>query len=157
MWRASLVAQMVKNLPAMQETWVQSLGLEDPLKKEMATHSNILSWWILWMEEPGRLQSMRSQRVRRDWATKHVHTWRERWGIWLFLGETKHHHRNLGVSSYSSLQTDPGHGVVPVWRQPILVVWNSHCFMLVLCRMSERVGYFSKPNMLPKCQITTNV
>ena len=50
-----LVAQMVKHLPAMRETWVQSLGQEDPLEKEMATHSSILAWKIPWMEEPGRL------------------------------------------------------------------------------------------------------
>ena len=59
--RASLVVQRVKCLPAMQETWVQSLGWEDPLEKEMATHSSILAWKIPWMEEPGRPQSMRSQ------------------------------------------------------------------------------------------------
>ena len=61
--RASLVAQLVKNLPVMHETWVQSLGLEDPLEKEMATHSSILAWAIPWTEEPGGLQSMESQRV----------------------------------------------------------------------------------------------
>ena len=61
--RDSLVTQMVKNLPAMQETQVRSLGQEDPLEKEMATHSSILAWKIPWMEEPGRLQSMGSQRV----------------------------------------------------------------------------------------------
>ena len=60
---ASLVAQMVKNLPAMQETWVQSLGGEVPLEKGMATHSSILAWEIPWTEEPGGLQSMGSQRV----------------------------------------------------------------------------------------------
>ena len=54
---ASLVAQRVKGLPAMQETWVRSLGREDPLEKEMATHSIILAWEIPWTEEPGRLQS----------------------------------------------------------------------------------------------------
>ena len=59
---ASLVAQRVKNLPAMQETWVQSLGWEDPLEKEIATCSSILAWRISWMEEPGGLQSMGSQR-----------------------------------------------------------------------------------------------
>ena len=59
----SLVAQVVKNLPAMQETQVQSLGLEDPLEKEMATHCSILAWRITWTEEPGGLQSMASQRV----------------------------------------------------------------------------------------------
>ena len=55
---ASLVAQTVKNLPAMQKTWVCSLGQEDPLEKEMATHSSILSWTIPWTEEPGGLKSM---------------------------------------------------------------------------------------------------
>ena len=60
---ASLVAQLVKNLPAVQETWIQSLGWEDPLEKEMATHSSILAWRIPWMEEPGRLQSAGLQRV----------------------------------------------------------------------------------------------
>ena len=54
---ASLLAQMVKNLPAMQETWVRSLGREDPLQKEMATHSSIVAWRIPWTEEPDRLQS----------------------------------------------------------------------------------------------------
>ena len=54
---ASLVAQRLKRLPAMQETWVRSLGREDPLEKEMATHSSILAWRIRWMEEPGELQS----------------------------------------------------------------------------------------------------
>ena len=57
---------MVKSLPAMQETGVQSLGQEDPLEEEMETHSNILAWRIPWMEEPCRLQSMGSQRVRHD-------------------------------------------------------------------------------------------
>ena len=63
---ASLVAQRVKNLPAMRETWVQSLGQEVPLEKEMATHSSIIAWKIPWMEEPGRLKSMGSQRVGHD-------------------------------------------------------------------------------------------
>ena len=57
---------MVKGLPAMQETWVQSLGCEDPLEKEMAAHSSILAWKIPWMKEPGRLQSMVSQKVAHD-------------------------------------------------------------------------------------------
>ena len=60
------MAQMVKNLPAMQETQVRSLGQEDPLVKRMATHSSILAWRILWTEEPGGLQSMGSQRVGHD-------------------------------------------------------------------------------------------
>ena len=61
-----LVAQMVKRLPVMQEAQIQSLGQEDLLEKEMATHSSILAWKIPWTEEPSRLQSMGSQRVGRD-------------------------------------------------------------------------------------------
>ena len=61
--KLALVAQMVKNLPAMWETWVRPLGREDPLEKRMTTHSNILAWRIPWAEEPGRQQSLESQRV----------------------------------------------------------------------------------------------
>ena len=63
------MAQMVKNLPAMKKTWVQSLGQEDPLEKEMATHSSNLAWKIPWTEEPGGLQSTGSQRVGHNGAT----------------------------------------------------------------------------------------
>ena len=62
----SLVGQLVKNPPAMQETWVESLSWEDPLQKGIATHSSILAWKIPWTEEPGSLQSVGSQRVRHD-------------------------------------------------------------------------------------------
>ena len=65
---ASLVAQMVKNLPVMQETQIWSLGWEDPLEKEMAAQSSILAWRIPWREEPGGLQYIGSQRVRHDWS-----------------------------------------------------------------------------------------
>ena len=61
---------MEKNLPAMQETWVRSPGGEDPLEKGMPTHSSILAWRIPWTEEPGGLQSMRSQRVGHDYVAK---------------------------------------------------------------------------------------
>ena len=64
--KASLVAQTVNNLPAMQETQVQSQDQEDPLEKGMATHSGILAWRIAWTEEPGGIQSMGSQRVGHD-------------------------------------------------------------------------------------------
>ena len=63
---ASLVAQMVKNPPAMRETWVQSLGWEDPLEEGMATHSSILAWRIQWSKEPGGLQSIGLQRAGHD-------------------------------------------------------------------------------------------
>ena len=70
----SLVAQSVKSLPAMRETWVWSLGQEDPLEKEMAIHSSILAWRIPWTEEPGGPQSMGSPRVGHNWVTNfHFH------------------------------------------------------------------------------------
>ena len=73
---ASLVAQKVKHLPAVWETWVWSLGREDPLEKEMATHSSILAWRIPWTEEPGRLQSMVSQELNmiECLSLSHTHT-----------------------------------------------------------------------------------
>ena len=64
--RASLVAQRLKRLLLIRETWVRSLGWEDPLEKEMATHSSILAWRISWTEEPGGLQSIVLLRVRHD-------------------------------------------------------------------------------------------
>ena len=66
----SLVPQFLKNPPAMRETWVRSLGGEDPLEEEMATHSSILAWKIPWTEEPGRLQSMESHIVGHNLVTK---------------------------------------------------------------------------------------
>ena len=71
---ASLVALLVKNLPAMQEIQVQSPGQEDPLEKGMATHSSILAWRIPWTEEPGGLQFMGSQRLGDDWEPNTL-TW----------------------------------------------------------------------------------
>ena len=91
---ASLVAQMEKHLPVMQETQVQSLGWDNPLEKEMATHSSTLAWKISWTEESGRLQSMGSQRVRHDWATSlslSVESWRPPWNC-----------RKLGIQIRSS-------------------------------------------------------
>ena len=69
------MAQTVKNLPAMWETQVRSLGQEDPMEKGMATHSSIHAWRIPWTEPPGGLQSVGSQRVRHDLVTKHVCTY----------------------------------------------------------------------------------
>ena len=67
------MVQMVKNLPAMKETWVRSLGWEDPLEKGMATYSSILAWRISWTEEPGGLQSRGAQIVGHEWVTnKHT-------------------------------------------------------------------------------------
>ena len=120
---STLVAQMVKCLPTMQETWVQSLGREDLLEKEMATHSSILAWKIPWMVEPGRLQSMGSQRVGHDWATSlslsqcrrpgfnswvRMTSWRrERLPTPVFLPGEFHEQRSLaGFSPWSCIESD---------------------------------------------------
>ena len=70
---ASLVAQLVKNPPAMWETWVRPLGWKNPLEEGMATHSSILAWRIPWTKESGELQSAGSQRVGHDWVTEHIY------------------------------------------------------------------------------------
>ena len=78
-------SSVVKNPPTMQETWVQFLGQEDPMEKEMATHSSILAWEITWTEDPGRLQFMDLQRVGHDWAhtNKTVIKAAAYWFLWL--------------------------------------------------------------------------
>ena len=96
MVRASLVAQMVKNLPEVQETWIWSLYWDGPLEKGMATHSSILAWRIPWTEEPGGVHSMGSQRVGHSWGTNtHTHTHTQ-------------YARTERYSHYASL-THPGH------------------------------------------------
>ena len=80
------MAQTVKNLPAIQKTWVRSLGREDALEKEMATHPSILAWRIPWTEEPGGLQSMGSQRdISNSHTHTHTHTHTCITGTWLAL------------------------------------------------------------------------
>ena len=97
-----IVAQMVKHLTTMWETQVRSLGWEDPLEKEMATHSNILAWKIPWTEEHGRLQSMGSQRVGHDWATSlHLHCWMQ-----FFL------YNSINIFSSSWLKYSPYHSLL---------------------------------------------
>ena len=84
--KSSLVAQRLKHLPAMWETWVRSLSQEDPLEKEIATHSSIRAWRIPWMEEPGGLQSMGSQRVGHDWVTSlHFHFLCQRSAAFIYM------------------------------------------------------------------------
>ena len=85
-FESSLVAQMVKRLPEMWETWVQSLGWEDLLEKETATHSSTLAWRILWTEEPGRLQSMGSQRVGQKVISKK----------WMYLERNRLRRQSVG-------------------------------------------------------------
>ena len=93
----SLVAQTVKPLPAMWETWVQSLGREDPLEKEMATHSSTLAWKIPWTEEPGRLQSMGWQRVGHDWATSLHFKGGKKIKSYKILNENQRRHKKGGA------------------------------------------------------------
>ena len=94
---ASLGVQMVRNLLAMQETWVWSLGWEDPLEEGMATHSNILTWRILWTEEPNGLQSMGLQRVNTtEWLTLRFHN--PVWNV-----RSTYHFKKMGLSPLSSL------------------------------------------------------
>ena len=98
--RASLVSHIVKNLLAIQENWVRSLGQEDPQKKWMATHFNILAWRSTWTEKPFRLQSMVSQRFGLDWTTNthtliHTHTESHYWNYFgSFLVKLTIQHRN---------------------------------------------------------------
>ena len=123
-----VVAQMVRILPAMWETRVQSLGWEDTLEKRMANHSIILAWRIPWKEEPGGLQSIGSQRVRHDWVTNtftfkrkrrdqsslspHIHQGETTWMCikkvhkprWEPLWETKHCQKLLGLSSLQNCE-----------------------------------------------------
>ena len=102
----SLVAQTVKHLPAVQETQVQSLGWEDLPEKEMATHSSTVVWKIPWMEEPGRLQSMGSQRVRPDWTTSLSLFFHVKWKGLTFHQELKGENREMEERQYfgSSVQ-----------------------------------------------------
>ena len=88
----SLMTQTVKNPPTMQETWVWSLGWEDPLEKAMTTHSSSLAWRSPWTEEPGRLQSMRSQRVRHNWATFTCYRYRK---IIKVVAKSSYHKGNI--------------------------------------------------------------
>ena len=119
-----VVAQMVKRLPGMRETWVQSLGREDPLAKEMATYSSTLAWKIPWMEEPGRLQSMGSQRVGHDWATSlvpqphpspHTHLWQVMTTLLNVPGGQKH---PTHVKNYCSKRS------CRIWALPISLPWS---------------------------------
>ena len=101
---ASLVAQSVKNMPAMQDTWVHFLGGEDPLEKEMATHSSIPAWKIPWTEEPGRLQFVGSQESDMTQQLNHHH----------------HHHQSLECENYIMVRQDDA---IVLGRQ--MLTWSS--------------------------------
>ena len=103
-----LGGQSVKYLPAVQGTRVRSLGWEDPLEKEMATHSSILAWKILWTEEPGGLQSMGSQRVGHDWVANTKRRGQLWSVIWyrpsLYWSQTHHSIQKCSLEGFSTLQ-----------------------------------------------------
>ena len=122
---ASLVAWTVKHLPTMWETRIQSLGWEDPLEKEMATHSSIHAWKIPWTKESGGLQSMGSQRVRHDWATslhftslgivleiRWLFTTRNFQGIysfWLWIPDNRRHYQVPNITCFVLPTTAKSH------------------------------------------------
>ena len=106
------MVQTVKNLPAMQESQVWSLGWEDPLEEEMAIHSSILAWRILWTEEPGRLQSMGLQRVRHDWMANTHTTVRPSHSTPTYVPKRKEN-----IYPYKDLYTNVHISFVKNWKQ----------------------------------------
>ena len=127
------MAQRLKNLPAMWETWVQSLGWEDPLEKEMATHSSILAWRIPWTEEPDGLQSTGSQRVGHDWATS----------LSLSHGYTTNFFSlspSLWISAVQEIIVAKGRMFLP--RDPIMasLIWREDCLRLLMQPANRQKG-----------------
>ena len=104
------VAQMVKNLPPVWDTWVQSLVWEDPLEEGIATHSSILAWRLPWTEEPGRLQPMGLQRIGHEWVTRNKYLFLY-WSLCLCLLQIKH---RTNIFGFSVLTTPP-----PLSRTPL--------------------------------------
>ena len=126
-YRAFQVAQIVKNLPAMWETWVQSLCWEDLLEKKLASHSSILAWRIPWTEEPGRQECMGSKRVGHDWVT-HAHT---------------HTHTHIyGTSQGNGNDMRPtavwGDSMVSWNARDELLSWEGECFSAAFILMGSR-------------------
>ena len=109
----------------MGETWVWSLGLEDPLEKEMATHSSTLAWRIPWREEPGRLQSMGSQRVGHDWATSLSLSCK--WLLWCLVW----------VASFSQCFPKYTHNCVDNFGEYLIMKWLSYVKILRNCQFSR--------------------
>ena len=143
--RASLVAQMVKRLLTMWETWVWSLGWEDPLEKAMVTHSSTLAWKIPWTE-PGRLQSMGSQRVGRDWVTS-LSPWFGRTEMITSLGwQNSNETFSSGIQSLKTVpKQPPSNGsagrffFLLFWRRMPIWLHNkengpSYCGLCLQCR-----------------------
>ena len=127
----SLVAQRLKHLPGMQESWVRSLGWADPLEKEMATHSSTLTWRIPWKEEPGRLQSMGSQRVGHDWATSHTHTQPQpNHNPFFFLISPFEHVHAFDAVCWSLFGFNFAKPLSVYWVLPVPFLWNHFIFQI---------------------------
>ena len=137
------MAQTVTNLPAVWKIQVQSLGWEDPLEKGMATHASIVAWRISWTSEPGRLQSMESQRVRHNWATNTItHYWLLTLGetdvkcdlkTWTYLPITQCTEWYYYSNCRWGRNIDKGHSLICEWRRITwsCLIWNPHswaCF-----------------------------
>ena len=127
---------MVKNLPAMQETGVRSLGRENSLEEEMATHSSILAWEIPWIEEPGGLQSMGSQRVGHDWVTNPTHS------AYICVCVCVFFSRFFSLTDYYIILS-----IVPcvTWASSLTSLGMSQCQW----QWSKNWGVFCSPSVLP--------
>ena len=137
-WGASVVSQMVKNMPAVRETWVWSLGWEDPLEKGVATHSSILACEIPWIEEPGKLQSVGSQRVEHNWATnKHTHTHKHSVLSMFKVGKPMLWYRFISLNAFSAYE-----GFIKRWCHHKLR-WICMCIHTCLC-INVLVNFFSQ-------------
>ena len=124
---------VVRNPPAMQEVWVWFLGWENHLEKEMATHSRILAWRIPWTEEPGRLQSMGSQRVRPNGATKYSTAWTQRRGIYAWGDRWQ----RVTVASWARGEQD-GNDFVRMFS--LAIGYNMHWTEEVIVRRTSRAS-----------------
>ena len=126
----SLVAQMVKHRPTMQETQVRSLGWEDPLEKEMATHSRTLAWKIPWTMEHCRIRSMGSQRVKHNWATSlsftFSHLWQQFLAVYKMLAK---HFPNVFSEKDNTLNSDPRKRIVNIYWLLFFVIGICKLYM----------------------------
>ena len=138
---AFLVAQMVKNLPTVQETWVQSLGWEGPLEKGKAIHSTIHAWRIPWTEEPGRLQSMGLHRVRHDGTTNTFAVWQ------YHLTQSLFYIKVLNVSC-NLLNT------VLDWKPEWLCGWRMVLSVLVVFAHDQMADWEPWPTIMRECHTT---
>ena len=148
------VAQMVKRLPTMRETWVWPLGREDPLEKEMTTHSSTLVWKIPWTEEPGRLQSTGLQRVGHNWATS--------FSLFFFPHESPPRSTSPDMVTWSLLfpfhLTPCGSFSPGVWQFSVKVVLYVDALLISLWeRLISMSSYFTILISSPKCNVYTKM